>query len=77
MKIENKVIGLLSQMLNVPIEHVKLKAEIRDDLGADSLDMVDLVIWLEDNYDIEINDENAEKIITVQDAIDFIKNENN
>ncbi len=59
--------------LNVYADEVIPQARIMDDLGADSLDFVELLIAAEEKFDFEINDEEAEKIITVQDAIDFIK----
>jgi len=55
------------------VEKVQPEANFADDLGADSLDVVETVMALEDQFDIEIPDEDAEKIVTVQDAVDYIK----
>lgn len=55
------------------VEKVQPEANFADDLGADSLDVVETVMALEDQFDIEIPDEDAEKIATVQDAVDYIK----
>ncbi|MFZ4665493.1 MAG: acyl carrier protein [Prochlorotrichaceae cyanobacterium] len=55
------------------VEKVQPEANFADDLGADSLDVVETVMALEDKFDIEIPDEDAEKIVTVQDAVDYIK----
>ena len=58
-------------------KQVTVGASFIDDLGADSLDTVELVMALEEEFDIEIPDEEAEKIAKVQDAIDYIKNHTN
>jgi len=58
--------------LGVDEDQVTNEASFMDDLGADSLDTVELVMALEEEFDIEISDEDAEKIQTVQDAIDYI-----
>jgi acyl carrier protein len=60
--------------LGVKEEEVTFTASFVDDLGADSLDTVELVMALEDEFEIEIPDEDAEKITTVQQAIDYIEN---
>ena len=57
--------------LGVDESEVKLEASFREDLGADSLDVVELVMELEDEFDMEISDEDAEKIATVGDAISY------
>ncbi|WP_149454268.1 acyl carrier protein [Pasteuria penetrans] len=59
--------------LNVKSEVVVPTAKVDDDLGADSLDHVDLMMELEDEFGIEITDEDAEKIVTVQDIVDYIR----
>ena len=69
-----KVRDLISSSLGVSAEEVEANSSFIDDLGADSLDIVDLVIAIEKEFDIEIPDEDAEKITTVQDAIDYINN---
>jgi len=62
------------EQLNVNADEVKEASKFVEDLGADSLDVVELVMALEEKFDIEIPDEDAEKIATVQDAISFIEN---
>jgi len=62
------------EQLNVNPEEVKEESKFVEDLGADSLDVVELVMALEEKFDIEIPDEDAEKIATVTDAISFIEN---
>lgn len=70
--IEEKVKKIIVEQLGVKQEEVINCASFVDDLGADSLDTVELVMALEEEFDIEIPDEEAEKITTVQAAIDFI-----
>ena len=70
--IEEKVKQIIAEQLGVNEEQVTGDASFMDDLGADSLDTVELVMALEEEFDIEISDEDAEKIQTVQDAIDYI-----
>lgn len=70
--IEEKVKTIISEQLGVKQEEVVNHASFVDDLGADSLDTVELVMALEEEFDTEIPDEEAEKITTVQAAIDFI-----
>jgi acyl carrier protein len=72
-EITEKVKQIISEQLGVEEGEVTLSASFIDDLGADSLDTVELVMALEENFDIEIPDEDAEKIRTVQDAIDYIE----
>ena len=67
-----KVKQIISEQLGVDEGEVTLSASFVDDLGADSLDQVELVMALEEAFDLEIPDEDAEKIRTVQDAIDYI-----
>lgn len=71
--IEETVKKIVSEQLGVDLEKVVTEASFIDDLGADSLDTVELVMALEEEFDQEIPDEDAEKIRTVQDAIDYIK----
>ncbi|MEM1254911.1 MAG: acyl carrier protein [Cyanobacteria bacterium P01_H01_bin.21] len=68
-----KVQKIVSEQLGVDVAEVKPEASFANDLGADSLDTVELVMALEEEFDIEIPDEAAESIGTVQAAVDFIK----
>ena len=68
-----RVSKVVVDRLGVDEGEVKLEASFRDDLGADSLDVVELVMELEDEFDMEISDEDAEKIATVGDAISYIE----
>ena len=70
--IEERVKKIIIEQLGVQEEDVKNAASFVDDLGADSLDTVELVMALEEEFDTEIPDEEAEKITTVQAAIDYI-----
>ncbi len=70
---EVKVKKIISEQLGVPEADVKPEASFVNDLGADSLDTVELVMALEEEFGVEIPDEDAEKIGTVQSAIDYIK----
>jgi acyl carrier protein len=72
-EIEAKVKKIISEQLGVPEADVKPEASFVNDLGADSLDTVELVMALEEEFGVEIPDEDAEKIATVQNAIDYIK----
>jgi len=71
--IEEKVKEIIIDQLGVDAEEVTLEAKFIEDLGADSLDTVELVMALEEEFNIEIPDEDAEKIVTVRDAIKYIK----
>jgi acyl carrier protein len=73
MNVEEKVKGIIMEQLGVEEEEVTAAASFADDLGADSLDQVELVMALEEEFNIEISDEEAEKIKTVQDAISYIQ----
>ncbi len=70
--IEKRIKEIVAEQLGVDEAQVSNESSFMDDLGADSLDTVELVMALEEEFDIEISDENAEKIQTVQDAIDYI-----
>ncbi|WP_105897274.1 acyl carrier protein, partial [Haemophilus influenzae] len=74
MSIEERVKKIIVEQLGVKEEDVKPEASFVEDLGADSLDTVELVMALEEEFDIEIPDEEAEKITTVQSAIDYVQN---
>mgnify|MGYP001258186554 FL=1 len=70
--IEERVKKIVAEQLGVKLEDVKNESSFVDDLGADSLDTVELVMALEEEFETEIPDEEAEKISTVQAAIDYI-----
>ena len=70
---EEKVKEIISKQLGVNISEVTPEASFVEDLGADSLDTVELVMAFEEAFDIEIPDEDAEKITKVKDAVDYIK----
>jgi acyl carrier protein len=67
---EDKVKSIICEQLDVAEADVVLEASFADDLGADSLDLVELIMAMEEQFDISIPDEDAEKIVTVKDAID-------
>jgi acyl carrier protein len=71
--VEERVQKIIAEQLSVSEDQVTSEASFVDDLGADSLDTVELVMALEEEFEIDIPDEEAEKIINVQDAIDYIK----
>ena len=72
MSAQEKVIDIITEQLSVEKDKVVASASFVDDLGADSLDLVELIMAMEEAFDIEIPDEVAEKIATVQDAIDHV-----
>lgn len=72
MNIENRLIDLVSIYFCVNNDEVKINSNFIEDFGADSLDHVELLMAVEDEFDMEIPDEEAEKIITVKDAIEYI-----
>jgi acyl carrier protein len=73
MSIAEKVKEIIVEQLGVDESQVDESASFVDDLGADSLDIVELVMAFEENFDLDIPDEDAEKIITVKDAVDYIE----
>ncbi len=73
MSVEEKIKKLICEQLEVNEEDVVPKASFVDDLGADSLDQVELIMAMEEEFGISISDEEAEKIITVRDAIEYIE----
>ena len=77
MSVEEKVKSLVAQQLGVGEDEVNNESSFIDDLGADSLDTVELVMSLEEEFDIEISDDEAENILTVQAAIDHVNNNAN
>lgn len=70
--VEEKVRHIIVEQLGVDEEEVKPEATFVDDLGADSLDVVELVMALEEEFGIEISDEDAEKLVSVQQAVNYI-----
>ena len=73
MSVEAKVKSIIAEQLGVGEDEIKAESAFIEDLGADSLDIVELVMALEEEFETEIPDEEAEKITTVQQAIDYIK----
>ena len=70
--VEKRVMEIIVEQLKVDPEVVTLEAHFIDDLGADSLDLVELIMAMEEEFSLEISDEDAEKIQTVQDAVNYI-----
>ena len=70
--VAEKIKKIISEQLDVSEDDVVMSASFVDDLGADSLDQVELIMAMEEEFDITIPDEDAEKIATVQDAVDYI-----
>ncbi len=71
--VSERVMKVIVDRLGVDESEVKIEASFREDLGADSLDVVELVMELEDEFDMEISDDDAEKIATVGDAVSYIE----
>jgi len=74
MSVEDRVKKIISEKLSVDIKEVVPDASFVDNLGADSLDLVELIMSMEEEFDIDIPDEDAENITKVKDAIDYINN---
>lgn len=74
MAVEQQMVDIIVEQLSVDKDKVVAGASFVDDLGADSLDLVELIMAMEEEFDVEIPDEEAEKITTVQNAIDFVNN---
>ncbi|MCP4107782.1 MAG: acyl carrier protein [Desulfobacteraceae bacterium] len=74
MSIEDKVKKIISNKLSVDLAEVVPDASFVDDLGADSLDLVELIMSMEEEFDIDISDEDAETLVSVKNAIDYISN---
>ncbi len=72
MAIESKMVDIIVEQLSVDKDKVVTGASFVDDLGADSLDLVELIMAMEEEFDVEIPDDDAEKIASVQDAIDYV-----
>ena len=71
--LEEQVCGVIAEQLDVDRSGITRESHLVNDLGADSLDAVELVMALEEQFGVEISDDEAQKILTVSDAIDFIK----
>jgi len=69
-----KIKEILAAQLDVDAEEMSLDTKIADDLGADSLDVVELLMAIEDEFDVEIPDEEIEKLKTIGDVVDYIQN---
>lgn len=72
--VQDRVQKIIAEQLSVSEDQVTTEASFVDDLGADSLDTVELVMALEEEFEIDIPDEEAEKIVNVKDAVDYITN---
>lgn len=72
-EIDAKLKEIVMDRLNVEEEQIKPEASFVEDLGADSLDIVELIMGIEEDFDIEISDEDAEKLTTVGEAVAYIK----
>lgn len=73
-EIKNRIVEIIANQLGIEEEDITAEASVIDDLGADSLDVVELVMALEDEFDLEIPDEEAEKITNVQNIFDYMAN---
>jgi acyl carrier protein len=71
-EVSQKIKKIIAEQLGRPDEEIKEQASFLGDLGADSLDIVEMIMTLEEEFDTEISDEEAEKIQTVQEAIDYV-----
>lgn len=76
MTLEDKVKKIIAEKLSVELDEVVPDASFVDDLGADSLDLVELIMSMEEEFDVDISDEDAEKIVCVKDAIEYINSAN-
>lgn len=74
MEVLDKIKRIIAEQLGIDEDEVVPEASFIDDLGADSLDLVELIMAFEEEFDLEIPDEDAEKIKSVQNVIDYIKN---
>ena len=71
-EIKQKVVSLIAEQLGKSENEVTLDSQFIEDLGADSLDLVELIMSMEDDFGVEIADEDAEKILKVSDAVDYV-----
>jgi acyl carrier protein len=70
---EKKLFQIVADQLDIPIENIALNSSFADDLGADSLDQVEMIMAVEEKWGIIINDNDAEKFETVKDVLDYLK----
>jgi acyl carrier protein len=70
--VDERVKEIIAEQLGLEKDDIQPEASFIDDLGADSLDIVEMIMTIEDEFDVEISDEDAEKIVSVQDAISYI-----
>ena len=73
MNVEKKIKQIIAEQLGISEEEISPEASFIEELGADSLDIVELIMGMEEEFEMEISDEDAEKMLTVQDAIDYVK----
>ncbi len=71
--VSDKLIGIIAEQFSVDEENISMDTSFKDDLNADSLDLVELIMSLEDEFDLELEDDLVENIETVRDARDYIK----
>ncbi len=72
MSLEDKIKKIIAEKLGADLDEIVPKASFVDDLGADSLDLVELIMSMEEEFDIEISDEDAETLLTVNDALEYV-----
>nr|WP_207683778.1 acyl carrier protein [Desulfonema magnum] len=72
MSVEDKIKKIIAEKLSVDMSEIVPEASFVDDLGADSLDLVELIMSMEEEFDIDISDEDAEELVSVKDAIDYV-----
>jgi acyl carrier protein len=73
MNTDKKIKVIIADQLGIPEEEISNDSSFVEDLGADSLDIVELIMAMEEEFEIEIPDEDAEKLLTVQDAVEYVK----
>ena len=73
-EMKDRIVQIIAKQLGIEKEDVTAQANVVDDLGADSLDVVELVMALEEEFDVEIPDQEAEKIVNVQNIFDYMEN---
>jgi acyl carrier protein len=71
-EMKEKILQIIANQLGIDLEEITLEASVTDDLGADSLDVVELIMALEEEFNLEIPDTEAEKIVNVQNIIDYM-----